>query len=99
MEVHYCDADDAVSVSTITELTLYDLTPHTTYSFVLTANNSAGESPDSPLVVYLTDFHEPEKITQFIDPPVRGDQCACPPPRVPASIASPHPALMFCTLP
>lgn len=63
-----------VAASSATELTLYDLTPHTTYSYILSANNSAGESPYSDEVLQITDFHEPEQIVGFVDPPVRGDE-------------------------
>ena len=56
-----------VAASSATELTLYDLTPHTAYSYILSANNSAGESPYSDEVLQITDFHEPEQIVGFVE--------------------------------
>ena len=72
-QVHACN-DVVVSAASTTSLTLHALTPHTSYSFTLSANNTAGESPLSEAVVQPTDYHEPEKMSEFVDPPVRGDQ-------------------------
>ena len=72
MKMHSCGT--TVDVLSTTELILFGLTPHTAYAFVLTANNTAGESPPSPLASFWTDYHEPEMITEIADPPFRGDR-------------------------
>ena len=54
------------------QLTAYfsSLTPDTSYGFYITANNSEGESPRSPLAAFKTDLYVPDAVSEFVDPPV-----------------------------
>ena len=71
------------------ELTAYfsSLTPDTAYGFYITANNSEGESPRSPLAAFKTDLYVPDAVTEFVDPPVP------PLASLPTATATPDPAL------
>ena len=67
------------AVSTVmgenTTVVLQSLSPETSYTFRVSANNSQGESVESVLTQYTTDFYEPERIfaSAFTNPPVRTD--------------------------
>ena len=67
------------AVSTVmgenTTVVLQSLSPVTSYTFRVSANNSQGESVESVLTQYMTDFYEPERIfaSAFTNPPVRTD--------------------------